>query len=301
MKLTKEQINSINKALAYIESHLEDDLTLDLIANQAHYSPYHFHRIFKSFTNETLNQYITRKRVERASADLLHRENLTISEVSNRYGFTSNSSFTRAFKKYYGMSPSDFRRKSKGKYSKIRQVKGKNGQIDTTFEAYVCNHKNENASNMTSTIEISTIAPINIAGITCIGKQELNGGFERLLNWAGQNGLLRQPDFKVSTIFYDSFKITAPDKVRMTAGLVVDTPIKSDGEVSNTTLEGGNYIVGHYTINIGEFPIVWSNLFKWMNDNGYKKRELPPFEIYHNDFNQHTEKKCIVDLYIPVE
>ncbi len=301
MNLTKDQISRINKALDFIESHLEDQLTLAEISSKAHYSPYHFHRLFKAFAKETLNNYIARKRVERASANLLHRENLTISEVSNRYGFTSNSSFTRAFKKYYGMSPSDFRRNSKGKYSKIRQVKGKNGIMNTTFEAYVCSDTNKHTQNMTSNIDICTIAPINIAGITCIGKQELSSGFERLLSWAGQKGLLRQPDFKVATVFYDSFKITAPDKVRMTAGLLLNEPIKSEDDVSQTTLEGGDYIVGHYTINVGEFPSVWLNLFKWMNDNGYKKREQPPFEIYHNDFNQHPEKKCIVDLYIPIK
>ena len=301
MTLTKEQITSINKALAYIESHLENELSLADISQQAHYSPYHFHRLFKAFTKETLNHYIARKRVERASADLLHREKLTITELSNRYGFTSNSSFTRAFKKYYGMSPSDFRKNSKGKYSKIRQVKGKNGKVETTLETSVCNNNSNIASNMTSNIDVKTIDYIHVAGITCIGKQALSSGFERLLNWAGQNGLLRQPEFKVATIFYDSFKITAPDKVRMTAGLIVNEPIKTDGEISNTTLQAGNYIVGHYTITIGEFPLVWSNLFKWMNDNGYKKRDLPPFEVYHNDFNQHPEKKCIVDLYIPVE
>lgn len=301
MNLSQSHINSINKALNYIETHLEDELSLREISNRANYSPYHFHRIFKIFTNETLNTYIARKRVERASADLLHRENLTISELSIRYGFTSNSSFTRAFKKFYGLSPSEFRKNSKGKYSKIRQVKSKNGKVETTFEGYVCHNKEIYKSNMASEIEIKSIDPITTYGITCIGKQALSSAFNQLLSWAGQQGLLREPEVKMATIFYDSFKITAPDKVRMTAAIVVDQTYKAHNKVSKTTLEGGPYIIGHYTIGVEEFPTVWSNLFKWMNDNGYKKRDLAPFEIYHNDFNLHPEKKCIVDMYIPVE
>ena len=144
--LSKHHIQSINKALHYIEQHLESDVSLESVSKIAHYSPFHFHRIFKAFTNETLNQYISRKRVEKASAVLLRKTDVTISELSTRYGFTSNSSFTRAFKKFYGVSPSDFRRQGQGKYSKIRQVKSKTGQPSTHFEAYVCD-PNQNTCN----------------------------------------------------------------------------------------------------------------------------------------------------------
>ncbi|MCD2260804.1 AraC family transcriptional regulator [Psychroserpens luteolus] len=301
MTLSKDHIKSINKAFNYIEQHLESDLSLEQISRVAHYSPYHFHRIFKTFTKETLNNYIARKRVEKASADLLHREHITISELSTQYGFTSNSSFTRAFKKFYGVSPSNFRRHSKGKYSKISQMKSKNGQPITTFENYVCHTNQNNDTVMTTNIKVETIDNIHTLGITCIGKHQLTLTFNRLLDWAGQQGLLRHPDFKMGTLYYDSFKITAPDKVRMTACLVVDAPIKTDGEVISTTINGGLHITAHYEIGIAEFPTTWMNLFKWMNDNGYKKRSEPPFEIYHNDFNKHPEKKCIVDLYIPVD
>lgn len=132
------QTQSINKALNHIEQHLENELSLESISKVAHYSPFHFHRIFKAFTNETLHQYIVRKRVEKASADLLRKKAITISELSLQFGFTSNSSFTRAFKKYYGLNPRDFRRQGKGRYSKIRQTKSKNRQQTTSFEAYVC-------------------------------------------------------------------------------------------------------------------------------------------------------------------
>jgi AraC family transcriptional regulator len=199
------------------------------------------------------------------------------------------------------VSPSNFRRKSKGKYSKIIQLKSKNGKPITTFEDYVCPVNQNNDKAMTSTIEVKPIEDIQTVGITCIGKQQLAPTINRLLEWSGQKGLLRQPDFKIATIFYDSFKITAQENVRMTACLLVNEPMKTDGEVTSITINSGTYIIGHYEIGIHEFPITWMNLFKWMNANGYKKRDEPPFEIYHNDFNQHPEQKCTVDFYIPVE
>nr|WP_321237367.1 AraC family transcriptional regulator [uncultured Psychroserpens sp.] len=301
MTLSEDHIKSINKALQHIEQHLESDLSLELVSKVAHYSPFHFHRLFKAFTKETLNNYIARKRVEKASAVLLHHKNVTISELSTQYGFTSNSSFTRAFKKFYGMSPSHFRSTSKGKYSKISQLKSKNGKPITNFEPYVWSINQNNVLVMTSNIDVKTIETIHAVGITCIGKQQLEPAINRLITWAGSKGLLRASGFKIATVFYDSFKITAPDKVRMSACILVEKPLQTEGEVMTLELSSGQYIIGHFEISIHEFPTVWTGLFKWMNDNGYKKRDQPPFEIYHNNFNEHAEKKCIVDLYIPVE
>jgi AraC family transcriptional regulator len=298
--LSKENIKSINKALNYIEQHLESELSLEVVSKIAHYSPFHFHRLFKAFTNETLNHYIARKRVEKASAVLLRKKEVTISELSLQFGFTSNSSFTRAFKKFYGVSPSDFRRQGKGRYSKIRQVKSKTGQASTHFEAYVCD-TNKNIKHMQSHIEVKSIDDIHTIGTSCIGVNNVSFTFQNVMTWAGPKGLLRQPDFKMATIYYDSFKITAPDKVRMRACLLVDEPIKADEDMSLVTINKGLHIIAHHEINVGEFERVWTELFIWMNENGYKMRNEPAFEIYHNDFNTHPEKKCIVDLHVPVE
>lgn len=76
---------------------------------------------------------------------------------------------------------------------------------------------------------------------------------------------------------------------------------KPRGEIGLTTIEKGKYITGHFEISLDEFEKSWTGLFIWMNENGYKKTEGNPFEIYQNNFNDHPEKKCVVDLYIPIE
>ncbi|WP_040282334.1 AraC family transcriptional regulator [Psychroserpens damuponensis] len=295
----QDHAKSINKALDYIEQNLENDVSLDKVSKVAHYSPYHFHRIFKAYTNETLNQYIVRKRVEKASAILLRKKAVSISELSMQYGFTSNSSFTRAFKKFYGVSPSEFKKRGKGIYSKIRQTKSKIGQANTHFEAYVCD-ANQNTIQMQSNIEVTSINTIYTIGTSCIGVQNLSSTFQNVLEWAGPKGLLRNSGYKMATIYYDSFKITAPNKVRMRACLLVDKPMKTDTEMSLGTIDKGLHIIAHHEINIDEFERVWTEIFMYMNTHGYKMRDEPAFEIYHNDFNTHPEKKCIVDLYVPV-
>ncbi len=299
--LSNHHKKSITKALRYIENNLEADLSLDAVSSIANYSPYYFHRLFKAFTAETINAYVTRKRIEKSASVLLRNKEVSVSELSFRYSFTSNSSFTRAFKKYYGLNPTDFRRNSHGKYSKIRQVISKIGQVTTIFEPYVCESINIiQTSKMNDHINVKTIDPLHFACITFIGKHNSSKAFTELLSWAAPEGLLQKQDFKLGTIFYDSLKITAHDKARFSAALLLDEPLKPSEEIDVISFQKSKYIISHFEIGMDEFEKSWSSMFIWMNDNGFKKTEQPAFQIYHNDFNGHPEKKCVVNLYIPV-
>ena len=85
------------------------------------------------------------------------------------------------------MNPSDFRRQGKGIYSKIRQVKRKNGQPSKNFEAYVCD-TNENTSHMQSHIEIKSIDAIYTVGTSCIGATNLSSTLQNVITWARPKG-----------------------------------------------------------------------------------------------------------------
>ena len=298
-QLSDGQIKSINKALQYIEQHLEEDLTLQTVARASNYSPFHFHRLFKSFSNETLNSYVGRKRVEKAAGILLRKKDISISELSTQFGFTSNSSFTRAFKKFYGLNPTQFRTKSLGTYSKIRQSKSKNGQVITHFDAYVCDEDNSKPQQMDSITVIQKEA-MNFACINFMGKQHMEATFQKLLEWAGPKGLLRTSDFKLASMFYESLKITAPEKARMSAGILLDAPIKAEDTITVQHFPANRYIMGQFELELEEFEHAWTSMFMWMNANGYAKNDQPVFQLYHNDFHTHPEKKSIVDLYIPI-
>ncbi|NOU48674.1 MAG: AraC family transcriptional regulator [Bacteroidales bacterium] len=300
--MNEEYINRINKTLIYIDENLENDLSLVLISSIAFYSPFHLHRLFKAITNETLNAYITRKRIEKAASLLINRKELTVSELAMQYGFNSNSSFTRAFKKYYGQSPTAFRKSIPDKYSKISKVESKNRQEKYMIEEYFCN-MNEliNQTKMNAKIEIKEIQKIDLAFITQLGVNGLDSAFERLIKWAKPKGLTESDEFKLVRIYHDSFKITEPGKVRMSACIILKDPVKVGGEIGLTTIGKGKCIVGHFVIEPKDFEKAWSGLFIWMNENAYKKADRNPFEIFHNNYHDHPEKKCIVDLYIPIE
>lgn len=153
---------------------------------------------------------------------------------------------------------------------------------------------------MNAKIEIKEMPKFELAFITQIGHEGLGNAYAKLMKWAAPKGLLKE-DSKMATIYHDSFKITDPDKVRMSACLILIEKTEVEGEIGLTTLEKGKCIVGHFEIGIHEFEKSWTGLFIWMNENGYKKADRNPFEIYHNNFNEHPEKICIVDFYIPIE
>jgi len=299
--MNEEYIKRINKVLKYIDDNLNKDLSLEKLSAIAYYSPFHLHRLFKAYTNETLNSFINRKRIEKTASLLIHEKDITITELALNYGFNSNSSFSRAFKKSYGVSPSEFKRLSTANYSKIGKVESKNGQVRPTFEAYICNiNQHKNWIKMHAKVETKEIAKLDLAFLTQIGVSGLHNAFEKLIKWARPKGLFDNPGAKMARIYHDNFKITEPEKVRMSACVVLNEPIEVSGEIGLTVIEKGKCIVGHFEIEPKDFEKSWNALFVWMNESGHKKADRNPFEIFHNNFSEHPENKAIVDFYLPI-
>lgn len=305
MSISKEQIEKdyvrrINKALIFIDNNLDELLTLQSVSAAAHYSPYHFHRIFKTVTRETLNHYIIRKRIEKAASVLMRKKEVSIALLSLQYGFKSNSSFTRAFKNFYGLSPTAFREQCISKYSKICKAESKNGQKSVVFENDICDMENQqNATAIVIDAEVKEIPALQLAYLSHMGDSNRTPVFEKLMRWARSKRLVKD-EITLLTIYHDSFKITSPDKVRTSAAIVLTEPVKADGDVGLTTIEKGKFAIGRFTLSMEDFGAAWTNMYKWINENGYQTTDRACFEIYRNDYRLHPERKFIVDLYVAV-
>jgi AraC family transcriptional regulator len=120
-------LNELNRVIDYIEEHLTDEeLSLEIISEYAGVSDYHFRKIFFYLSGMTLSDYIKNRKLSEASMDLLHGEKVT--DVAFKYGYQSMDGFTRAFKKWCGLLPSEVIKngisKSFPKLSFIITVKG---------------------------------------------------------------------------------------------------------------------------------------------------------------------------------
>ena len=102
-------INGLTQALAYIESHLKEPLSVDLLAERAGFSPYYFCRLFSLYMDMPVMENVRRRRLAYAAAEVC--EGKRILDVAMDYGFESHNGFAKAFRKVYGYSPDEYRRR----------------------------------------------------------------------------------------------------------------------------------------------------------------------------------------------
>lgn len=102
-------IDRINLIIEYIETNLDKNLNLSLLAAKSALSKYHFHRIFKALLGEQPLKYVERRRIIRSAHELLN-SNKRIIDIAFDFGFGSHESFIRTFKKWFLLTPSQFRK-----------------------------------------------------------------------------------------------------------------------------------------------------------------------------------------------
>ncbi|QPQ31222.1 helix-turn-helix transcriptional regulator [Lysinibacillus sp. JNUCC 51] len=99
----------IQKTINWIESHLHEQISADDIDAVSGFSRYHFHRVFQTSVGMSVTEYIRMRRLANAASILLHT-NERIIDITFYYQFESQESFTRAFKKLYGLPPGQYRK-----------------------------------------------------------------------------------------------------------------------------------------------------------------------------------------------
>lgn len=100
--------HNLQKALDYIESNINQDISLYDISRESGFSVPHFYRLFKKLTGDTVGEYILRRRMAMAAKDLKNSSKSVVS-IAFEYGFESHDVFTRAFTRVYGIPPNKYR------------------------------------------------------------------------------------------------------------------------------------------------------------------------------------------------
>lgn len=98
----------IQRTLDYIEENLQDQITLEELAEIACFSPFHYHRVFQTMVGESVMDYVRKRRLTHAAEQLFYTDEKVIT-IAIDAGFQYQESFNRAFKKHYGVSPKQYR------------------------------------------------------------------------------------------------------------------------------------------------------------------------------------------------
>src|SRR3984885_50510 len=104
-----DHIGRIQRAIDYIEEHLKDELPTESIADVAHFSMWHFQRVFGAIVGDSVKEYVRKRRLASALVELTSTDR-RILDIAIDHQFESQESFTRAFKLLYGKTPGECRK-----------------------------------------------------------------------------------------------------------------------------------------------------------------------------------------------
>lgn len=305
----EEYVARINRVMEYIEKHYNEPINLDLMANEAHFSPFHFHRIFSVMVGETPANFFQRIRIEKAAQQIKDYPRKSIGDISFDCGYSSTALFSRTFKKHFGVSASEFRLIDKPLmvkdgiyYSKIGQPLSKKSKLFVSANEELCPVNIKQLIIMETKINIQEMPEMQ--AIYCRHTGDFNQiykAYEKIMQFAGPRGLLANPEAKTLTLYHDDPSVTAIEKVRQSACLIVNTDVKTEGEIGKLTIPAGKYAVGRFEIGVMEFEKAWNTMCLWFTESGYEPGTGNPYELYHNDHEKHPERKFILDICIPIK
>lgn len=263
-----EYLRRVYKVQDYIESHINDSLSIEDLANVAGFSKFHFHRIFKGMMDEPLSRYVNRLKLERATHLLIYRTDMTITDIAYYFGFTDSAVFSRTFKSYYGVSPSHYRNHNSKNCKDVSETSQYN-----------------ECKKVRGNVEIVTVDNVNVAYIRHVGTyKELAIAFskmiEKLFRYATEQNYHVFEDTKVLTIYHDHHEFTEDYQLR--TSLCITIPNESAVETSDIgimVIPSGKYAVGHFEIFQEEYKGAWNFLYgEWLPNSGYKPRDSYPLK-----------------------
>lgn len=289
-------VATIRRSIDYIEDHLGEELTLRELASASYYSEYHYHRVFQHFIGESVMSYIRKRRLSKA-AELLVNTQRKVLDIALECGFRTPETFSRAFRKMYGIMPRECRSLSSPPFlvpkAMIMNQPTSKGRSELYMQPQIVELPKMHVIGFS--ITTSTEGGRNRKEIPEFWQQYMNNG------WAEQ----------------------IPGKVNPNVELGVCTAMEKDGsfryiigsvvEEAQTVPEGlTGYTIPSTTYAVFTTPPVdvvekfspsihktWDVIFsEWFPASGYEHAEAPEIEWYDERCHTNTGKQ--MDIYIPV-
>ena len=299
--ISADYIERTNAAIDYIVRNLDGDLTLQNVAKVACFSPFHFHRVFRSLVGETLNQFVKRQRLERALYLMSHAPGRSLTDISLDCGFSSSSDFSRSFKSRYGTAPSAF------DVDEFRTSRRKE------FETILASH--QNGPKLTRLpvgtnpdrfeVSIRNLPARTVAYIRVLDPYRSTAvvdAIERLIDWAEQRGLA---DGAWLGYMWEDPEIVALEDCRYDVALVIDESqfnFRPQGEIGRFEFPSMQVadvpICGD--IQLEQRAIDW--LFgTWLPRSGFVPDDQPAFEAWNGRPFAHGHEYFELSCQLPVK
>lgn len=311
-----EYTRRINKAFEFIEKNLDQTICLDDVAMASHFSSYHFHRIFHALVGETVNDYISRKRMEKAARWLIRKPELSVTDVAEAGGFSSSANFAKAFKLYFGVSATELRNsafrnvqlKNQDNNSKTGKLYSKYGKAFNPQELYsqfvtqTVVFAPDKLEEMLMKVKVEDKEQIPIAFLSSPNGYELDSisdTWDKIVNWAKLKGIECSRQMRLG-ICHDNPLITPVDKCCYDAAIKINPEIEVASPYNQSVIPSGRYAVAYYKDVPEKISSFMTELCShWFPDSGYEPDDYPPVFHYLNDSRK--DGYVEMDVYIKVK
>lgn len=218
--------------LDYIDTHLYENLDLDKLSQVAAFSKYHFHRQFTEFFGISVFKYIQLVRLKRASYQLAFRKNTKIIDIAISSGFENHESFSRAFKKNIGQTPSEFRNQP--------EWKSWNNKYQVIKDSRILQMKSSQDKDKYQ-VEIVNFPGSKVAVFEHRENPDLIGNsVQKFIEWSKQNKIPSNPRV-IYNLVYDDPATTEPEKYRFDICVAVNSDVKENNfGVINKVIPNGS-------------------------------------------------------------
>ncbi|GGP62989.1 AraC family transcriptional regulator [Shewanella saliphila] len=281
----------IDRVIQYIETNLANSISLTEVAKISHFSVYHFHRIFTGIVGETVNDYIVRRRLERAVNLLIFKTELSVTQIALDNGFSSSANFSKSIKLHFGFSPSEIRNPEKIKNSKIGKISSKYGKDFKPSDLYpsritneVMNKINLEDTNMNIEVrELDSQRVCTLASERGYEPEAIYQAWDKLIDWAVFNGI-KQDEQKRFAFAFDNPTVTPVDKCRYTASIVIGEDVQVKSPFSLSEIPKGKYAVLYFKGSPEETIKAQLSIYSdWLPNSGFEPDDFPMLERYLND------------------
>lgn len=257
----------MERVLRFIASHLDEELALEQVAAVAHFSPYHFHRLFRAHYGVSLGRYVRRERMRRAMR--LLREGWEVTDVALESGYETPSAFSKAFRKLLGVAPHQF--KTKEMNMKPDQIV-KRGPIDVVYIRRTGDYQTQPEKAWTA-----------------------------LCEYAHKNHLL-DAEARCYSIAHDDPHEVAVERLRYDACLATPKVAPLEGEVKRQTIPGGTFAEfthkGEYDLLDETFMTIYT---QWYPTSGVELADGPSYCYFLNPQEMETPERLVTKIFIPIK
>lgn len=301
-EIKDDYIESITRVVKYIDDNLDQELSVERLADVALFSKFHFHRIFKGAVGESLTAYVIRRRLERAIFLFKSRGDLTVTQVALEVGFNSPEHFSRSFKDKFGVTAQAYRNSDEKNPDSLKNSKMYQAVSENSF--YHIYEQSRDMKPEEFSVAVREQPEYEIAFISDvfgIDGTNLVNAYLQLMEWANENDLNGNGAVQFA-ISRDDIEITPAEQYRMEFCISVPRGTPVGGRIGIQTLKGGTYALIPVQGDIHRVAQAWDHLYKfWLPQSNFRPIDEPAIEVFHKGPDEIGWENFDLEIGIPVE